>query len=209
METTKVDMVPEMVVIDREGDVILVLKDVELRVSSKVLSLASPVFKTMFGPSFVEGKSITSSSPSRITLTDDNPIAMVNLCNIIHYQTKSMPKQPDQPFLDQLAIVADKYDCIEALRSSTHMWLTTLEAEAASVIEEEPSTSIGKLLYPAYTFDCAIAFEKITRSMVYYVGGTTSQESPTQYQICPAIQALLPEGLLGKLAVLSTLSPTY
>jgi hypothetical protein len=39
-------------VFDKSGDVILTLGDVSLLVSSKVLSVASPVFRAMFGPHF-------------------------------------------------------------------------------------------------------------------------------------------------------------
>lgn len=207
METTKEDSMPTSVVVDREGDVIFLLEGFEIQVSSKVLSLASPVFTAMFGPSFVEGNSRSFPSPSRITLTDDNPIAMANLFKIIHYQTKLLPREPGQSFVEQIAIVADKYDCIEALRPSSHLWLVTLEAEAVALIEDEASSSIGKLLYSAYTFDCAIAFKKITRSMIYYIGAKTQSEPPEPYQISPAIQALLPGGLLGKLHPSATLSP--
>lgn len=204
MEATKEDTLSKSIVVDCEGDVILLLEDHEIQVSSKVLGLASPVFKAMFSPSFAEGRSLTSSSPSRISLTDDNLVAIVSLCQIIHYQTKSLPKEPDQSFVEQLAIVADKYDCIEALGPLSHMWLATLEAEAVVLIEDATSSTIGKLLYSAYTFDCAIAFKKITRSMIFYVGVNTLLEPLEPYQISSATQALLPEGLLGKHSPSST-----
>ena len=71
-------------VMDPEGDVILVLGDVGLQVSSKVLSVASPVFKAMFGPHFAEGQGQASSmKPRRIKLHDDDVEAMKVLCKYI------------------------------------------------------------------------------------------------------------------------------
>lgn len=48
-----------MLNIDPSGDVALVLGETSLRVSSKVLSVASPVFRAMFGPYFQEGESLS------------------------------------------------------------------------------------------------------------------------------------------------------
>jgi hypothetical protein len=45
--------------LDPSGDVVLVLGETCLRVSSKVLSVASSVFRVMFGPHFQEGESIS------------------------------------------------------------------------------------------------------------------------------------------------------
>jgi BTB/POZ domain len=46
-------------IIDSSGDVILKLGKSSLKVSSKVLSVASPVFRAMFGPHFQEGESLS------------------------------------------------------------------------------------------------------------------------------------------------------
>jgi hypothetical protein len=47
------------VVLDSSGDVTLQLGDKLLLVSSKVLSVASPVFRAMFGPHFQEGDALS------------------------------------------------------------------------------------------------------------------------------------------------------
>ena len=73
-----------LTVMDPEGDIILVLGDVGLQVSSKVLSLASPVFKAMFGPHFAEGQGQASSTKiRRVKLHDDDVEAMKILCKHI------------------------------------------------------------------------------------------------------------------------------
>ena len=64
-------MIPKNITIDPDGDVVLVLEGAQLQVSFKALSLASKVFKSMFGPYFAEGNAISSSSPCRVPFTDD------------------------------------------------------------------------------------------------------------------------------------------
>lgn len=104
------------VTIDPDGDVILVLDGAELQVSSKALSLASSVFKAMFGPQFLEGQGLSSVSPKRVSLLDDDAAAMTALCNIFHHQSHNVIKEPDQSTLVKIGIICDKYDCSRALR---------------------------------------------------------------------------------------------
>lgn len=63
----RVDIVPD-------GDVILVVQDqVELRVYSIVLKLASAVFKAMLGPHFAEGQvQGTPTDPKSVSLQEDS-----------------------------------------------------------------------------------------------------------------------------------------
>jgi hypothetical protein len=67
-------------VIATKGDVILQLGKVgvgdgvrNVLVSSVVLSLASPVFATMFDGRFSEGQSLSPASPRTVPLSDDDP----------------------------------------------------------------------------------------------------------------------------------------
>jgi hypothetical protein len=46
-------------VIDPAGDIILRTGEKSLLVSSKILAVASPVFKAMFGPHFKEGEALS------------------------------------------------------------------------------------------------------------------------------------------------------
>ena len=193
MEASKGVTLPKNIIIDPDGDVVLVLEGAELQVSSKVLSLASNVFKAMFGPYFAEGKATTSNHPCRVNLSEDDPELMAILCNILHHRTQSVARKPELHFLEQLAILIDKYDCSDSLRSWTQLWLIVLYTEA------EDRSAVGRLLYPAFIGDDAQAFQKITRTMVLEVGSNTHSGLYTPYQIKSEIQGLLPDGLLGKL----------
>ena len=94
-------------VIDPEGDVIFICGETELQVSSKVLSLASPVFNALFGPRFAEGQ-LTPSKPIRIDLHDDDAESMRLMCAVLH---------DESPYahgiglerIERLAVFTDKY----------------------------------------------------------------------------------------------------
>lgn len=102
-------------VIDPEGDVILTCGETEFQVSSKVLSLASPVFKALFSPSFAEGQA-TSSKASRIQLHDDNAESMRFMCAVLHHKC-TLANGIGLEKLERLAVVTDKYDvCISSRR---------------------------------------------------------------------------------------------
>ncbi|KAK5128367.1 hypothetical protein LTR85_003035 [Meristemomyces frigidus] len=79
-----------------EGDIILALREqVYVRVSSFILSNASPVFKAMFGPHFSEGHHPGSSNhPKEITLPDDSSGSMKQLCHLLHGQDTDSTDAP-------------------------------------------------------------------------------------------------------------------
>lgn len=95
-------------IIDPEGDVILICGDTEFQVSSKVLSLASPVFQAFFSPRFAEGQH-TSSKANRIQLFDDDAESMRFMCAVLHHKCASA-NGVGLERLERLAVVTDKYD---------------------------------------------------------------------------------------------------
>ena len=98
-------------VIDPEGDVILVSGETEFQVSSKVLSLASPVFKALFSPNFAEGQTI-SSNAIRIRIHDDDAESVRFVCAILHHRS-ACANGVGLERLERLAVITDKYDvCI-------------------------------------------------------------------------------------------------
>jgi len=104
-----------------DGDIILVLpQNIHIRVSSIILSYTSPVFKAMLGPEFMEGHTPRSAAqPHKIALLDNDSAAMKHLCHLLHRQTtNSNDDHPSEAFaerLQELAILADKYNCVTAI----------------------------------------------------------------------------------------------
>lgn len=102
-----------------DGDVILLVEGQstgQFLVSSKILSIASPVFAKLFGSNFHEGMQMAKSSRPTIPLREDDPVAMRTILRILHHQE---PEQVEPMNAERLAIFAihcDKYDCVKALR---------------------------------------------------------------------------------------------
>ncbi|GKT51977.1 uncharacterized protein ColSpa_12158 [Colletotrichum spaethianum] len=97
----------------------------ELRVSSKVLMLNSPVFKAMLGGKFKEAtelaKSTGFSDPCSIDLPDDDVEAMTTLCQILH--NVYVVERPEPIDLSRLAFIGDKYECTQALKYCGMVWI--------------------------------------------------------------------------------------
>ncbi len=95
-------------VIDPEGDVVLVCGGTESQVSSKVLILASPVFKALFSSSFAEGQP-TPSKVVRVQLFDDDAESMRFMCAVIHHKSACANGIGLEKF-ERLGVLTDKYD---------------------------------------------------------------------------------------------------
>lgn len=119
--------------VDPHGDVLLQLgpsKNVSLRVSSKALSLASPVFAALFSPRFSEGQPLSSSTEARnVPLPEDDPEAMTQICYAIHFY-RTVPRIISMPLLEKMASLCDKYDLAVALAAWSELWLRDCLAKA-------------------------------------------------------------------------------
>lgn len=113
----------DVTVVD-DGDIILALpKETFLRVSSVILSYASPVFKALLGPHFKEGQDVRSpTEPKKITLPEVDPSAMITLCAIVHFQGTGDEDLETSDFV-RVVIVADKYACTQAVREPGEAYL--------------------------------------------------------------------------------------
>ncbi|EXJ58874.1 hypothetical protein A1O7_06304 [Cladophialophora yegresii CBS 114405] len=83
------------------------MDDERVRVSSKVMSLASPVFIAMFTSGFKESWTFrgTASDPSSISLPDDDSAAFIYLSKVIHFQDPKLPNNVDIVFFEKLAVL--------------------------------------------------------------------------------------------------------
>ncbi|KAL7806861.1 hypothetical protein V8C44DRAFT_338495 [Trichoderma aethiopicum] len=140
---------PETVQLDPEGDATFIINGSECpqeyRVSSKVLSLASPVFYKLFGPNFKEGQEVRRGDHPRISLEDDDPKAMGLILSILHHKSSQVPLKMEPEALATLAIHCDKYDCNEALRPWAASWCSSSEDITAA-------EDFGFMLLAAYMF---------------------------------------------------------
>ena len=95
-------------VIDPRGDAILICGEAELQVSTKILSLASPVFSALFNPRFAEGQ-LVPCKPSHIKLPDDDAESMRFMCAVLHHKS-TCANATGLERLERLAVLTNKYD---------------------------------------------------------------------------------------------------
>ncbi|CAD6448668.1 a3938c3d-7df9-4018-8993-d9c3dc00e44b [Sclerotinia trifoliorum] len=140
-----------------EDDSTLVYND-RILVSSKHMSLASPVFKAMLQGGFREGIELKTTGKVEVPLPDDDPAAMRILINIIHGRMNSVPLNIDLELFTQMAILADKYQCTEVVRPFPSIWTNGLTTGWTT-----SSTSIACWLCIAWHFELDSEFLRATQ----------------------------------------------
>jgi hypothetical protein len=159
----------DTVTFDAQGDILLHvgIDKKPLLVSSKALSLASPVFKAMFDGRFAEGQNLSPDSPRVLQLLDDAPTPMMTLCSIAHMNTVDLKFAPNPVALADLAVLCDKYNCAEAVRGWCQLWVLQLTSQIGV-------PGYGKLILVTYMFDMPEEFHKVTQKWLcdYSCGST-------------------------------------
>jgi hypothetical protein len=143
-----------------DGDVILVVgpEMVKLRVHSLFLKAASKPFSAMFGPDWKEGDNMLErDGPVELPLPEDNAAAMELICAIIHHRNEGIRHTLPARDVLGIAVTADKYDCVDALKFASQTWLCPSEHEASDLM---------LLTAAAYLFRNALAFKVITKAMI-------------------------------------------
>nr|OQO26582.1 hypothetical protein B0A51_06773 [Rachicladosporium sp. CCFEE 5018] len=130
------DTTPTKIALSSTGDVVLVLQDqTELTVSAGFLTHVSTTFSALLGGRFAEGQQPRSAQdPTRISLPDDDPQSMIDLCSLLHFRPLTdfsiiCPTALDASFVCRflgLATVADKYDSVTVLQLSVCALLAPL-----------------------------------------------------------------------------------
>jgi len=144
--------------IDSAGEIILVVggtsAKVSLLVSSKVLTVVSPIFNAMLGPNFREGKELAESTPSAVfemELSEDGPKAMKLLCLMAHSRSDSIPHMMIFSALEILVVLCDKYDCMQAIRFAAKSWIIPTDCIQNISVPLPCLPSSITLLMPGYS----------------------------------------------------------
>ncbi|KAI1039963.1 hypothetical protein LB505_005994 [Fusarium chuoi] len=91
------------------------LNQVVFRVSAKHLCLASPVFQRMIHGRFKESEP-NDQGLLEIRTSEWDAEALLILLDIIHGHHSSVPKRPSLDVIAQIGVIADYYDCLEAVQ---------------------------------------------------------------------------------------------
>lgn len=175
--------------LDPAGDLVLIVGELNsqtrIRVSSKVMALASPVLAAMLGPNYREGQALSKQGLLELELPDDDPEAMVCLCKAFHMKLILGPISI--LLLEKIALLCDKYDEALALSSWSDTWL----AEFAGSVDGE--NSLPKLLWISYALGNHFHFWVSSFGMMwnYTEEGLLATEAEL-------VGTCLPKGILGK-----------
>jgi hypothetical protein len=93
---------------DRESPSEAEAGEVYMRVSSKHLSLASRVFKSLLTGQFAESKSLKEHGSADIPLPGDNAAAFAILLNVVHGHLNKVPRMVDLATLTEISMLVDK-----------------------------------------------------------------------------------------------------
>jgi hypothetical protein len=153
-------------VMAKRGDVILQLGKVgvgegvrNILVASMVLSLASPVFANMFDGRFSEGQNLSPNSPRIVPLPDDDPESIIIICKICHIQTSNLPVKLTATAFSKLALVCNKYDCVDLVRAWAMIWV-------AALLDSPSAPGFEKMILATHLLDLPNEFSKVSQSLI-------------------------------------------
>ncbi|OCL06376.1 hypothetical protein AOQ84DRAFT_343406 [Glonium stellatum] len=149
-----------------DGDLILVVgpEKARLRVHSLFLKTVSKHFSAMFKPVWKEGHNmIGQDSPVELPLPEDDAATLELICAVIHHQVKLVPQTLSPDKLLKVAIMVDKYDCVDSLNSASASWFRSCKAEAEDLM---------RVAAAAYLFNNAQAFKESTKALILNYGGS-------------------------------------
>ncbi|KAF2765262.1 hypothetical protein EJ03DRAFT_217714 [Teratosphaeria nubilosa] len=93
-----------------------------LRVSSILLSYASPVFATLFSSRFREATELAKEEKVEIELPEHDLDVMTILCSIIHMRHNDAPCAVDEDHLLASVSLCDKHDCARVFKPTVEVW---------------------------------------------------------------------------------------
>lgn len=154
---------------------------VKLLVHSIFLTNMSKVFGAMLSPNFREGQLHTNGGPREIPLPEDDPFAMLIICNIAH--SRSVPDTISPTQLLAIAYAADKYDVVPILKFASARWIspTTRTPPHEFNIED-----IGSKMTAAYILQDSESFQKTTAEIVMEYDKSFRRLEPLLGDIMPA-----------------------
>ncbi|KAF4964779.1 hypothetical protein FSARC_7378 [Fusarium sarcochroum] len=154
---------------------------VEFRVSSRHLSLASPVFRAMLESKFKESQP-NDQGLYEIQASEWDAEALVILLDIIHGQHRDVPKHISAETLAQVAILVDYYGCHEIMELVFTAWVS-LMGSPDDFVKKDPS----RWLFISWVFRQDQLFATATRMLLLYDNGNCVADLPIPQPILDKI----------------------
>lgn len=183
--------------IDPHGDLYMDFKEGKIRVSRKVLTLASSVFRAMLGGSHFRHTSeptLTVDGTQIISFHEDDYESMIIILNILHFKHSLVPLEVEWDRLYHLAQICDKYDLFESLAHWPNKW----SKKWTDSVEED---GYEDWLFIAIAFRRDSLLPDITKTLILWSGVSSAGELITYNDV--EIGVGVPESLM------STQPPTF
>ncbi|EWY79815.1 hypothetical protein FOYG_17103 [Fusarium oxysporum NRRL 32931] len=153
--------------------------ELEFRVSTKHLCIASPVFRKMIQGNFQE------SQPK-----DWNTRALLILLDIIHGHHRQVPRVLDLDTIAQIGFLVDYYDCLEIVEVFFDLWQAHLSdwwKYGRIYFDKSSIHPFGEsqllMLFIALTFRNQVVFKNLTISAILTTSGHIETHLPVPSQI--------------------------
>lgn len=114
----------------------------------------------MLGSQFKEGRELEANATIDLPLPEDDLSAMAVICEILHHQYDRSKQGPlDYALISKIALAADKYDCVTALKAYAECWING-HREKANLSE------LHSLFIAAYHFQHGNLFHELSKDLV-------------------------------------------
>ncbi|KAH6963124.1 hypothetical protein DER45DRAFT_552491 [Fusarium avenaceum] len=154
---------------------------VEFRVSSRHLSLASPVFRAMLESKFKESQP-NEQGLYEIQATEWDAEALVILLDIIHGHHRDVPKRISVETLSHIAIIVDYYGCHEIMELVFTAWMA-YRGDFEDFVKQDPS----RWLFISWVFRQELLFTVATKMLMLYDNGKYVVDLPIPQPILDKI----------------------
>ncbi|KAK6516435.1 hypothetical protein TWF506_006343 [Arthrobotrys conoides] len=152
--------------------------------SSTILTIASPYFRALLAPNrFSEGIVFQEHKHIEMLMFEEDPAAVITVCNVLHLQSRKIPAVLTGDQLAEVAIVLDKYDCVDAAWAWTRLWMSggaskvELEADGTRGSDDAAGNAmhlitkdkdfLSKWLFIAWAFKDAAVFENCANALFW------------------------------------------
>ncbi|KAL7787629.1 hypothetical protein V8C43DRAFT_288664 [Trichoderma afarasin] len=159
---------------------------VQMRLSSKHLTLASKYFQKMTANNWKESKEVTPEVGYSyvINANDWDEKALLLLMNIIHGRTSKVPRYIDLELLAKIAVLVDYYQCHEAVAFYSQTWLSSIFI----VIPRKGERDYMLRLVVCLVFSEVFNFQLLTKTIIWgATGPIDSLGLPIQQKIIDAL----------------------
>ncbi|KAL6799612.1 hypothetical protein GGI42DRAFT_59341 [Trichoderma sp. SZMC 28013] len=138
---------------------------VQMRLSSKHLTLASKYFQKLTANNWKESKEATPefSYSYVINANDWDEKALLLLMNIIHGRTSKVPRYIDLELLAKMAVLVDYYQCHEVVSFFSQTWLSSIFIVIPRKGEREFMLRLVVCLVFSETFN----FQLLTKTIIW------------------------------------------